>query len=191
MLNILHESGQRIAHIVDNMLSFARKTDANAASHDLANLVEKALELAATDYNLEKQYDFKQIVIHKVYAGNLPSLVCEGTKIQQVLLNIFINGAQAMQAAKTEDPMFTVKTRFDEKEGMVCIEIRDNGPGMDEDERKRVFEPFFTTKPAGVGTGLGLSVSYFIITEDHGGEMAVESQPGRGAKFIVRLPLNL
>jgi signal transduction histidine kinase len=70
------------------------------------------------------------------------------------------------------------------------MEIEDNGPGMDEAIRKRVFEPFYTTKPVGEGTGLGLSVSYFIITENHGGKIAVESQPGKGTKFIIRLPLN-
>ncbi len=68
--------------------------------------------------------------------------------------------------------------------------IEDNGPGMDETIRKRAFEPFYTTKPMGVGAGLGLSVSYFIITENHGGEMAVESRSGSGAKFIIRLPLE-
>ncbi len=70
------------------------------------------------------------------------------------------------------------------------MEIEDNGPGMDEESRKRVFEPFYTTKPVGEGTGLGLSVSYFIITENHGGEMAVESQIGSGTKFIIRLPME-
>ncbi|HPA48488.1 MAG TPA: ATP-binding protein, partial [bacterium] len=72
----------------------------------------------------------------------------------------------------------------------VRIEVEDNGPGMDERVQKRVFEPFFTTKPVGQGTGLGLSVSYFIITENHGGSMSVESQPGEGARFIIRLPLR-
>ena len=73
---------------------------------------------------------------------------------------------------------------------MLHMEIEDNGPGMDEKTRKRIFEPFFTTKPVGVGTGLGLSVSYFIITENHGGEMSVESTPGSGTKFIILLPLG-
>ena len=72
---------------------------------------------------------------------------------------------------------------------MAIIEIEDNGPGLNEQIRKRVFEPFFTTKAVGDGTGLGLSVSYFIITENHRGEMAVESHPGAGAKFIIRLPV--
>jgi len=74
-------------------------------------------------------------------------------------------------------------------EAMVRVEIEDNGPGMDEATRKRVFEPFFTTKPPGSGTGLGLSVSYFIVTEEHGGSMAVESSPGAGTCFVIRLPV--
>ncbi|MCF8128159.1 MAG: PAS domain-containing protein [Deltaproteobacteria bacterium] len=115
---------------------------------------------------------------------------CEGAKIQQVLLNILSNGAQAMQAAGTKSPRLIVRTRFEKGRQMALMEIEDNGPGMDETTRKRVFEPFFTTKPVGVGTGLGLSVSYFIITENHGGEMRVESRPGTGAKFIIRLPLK-
>ena len=72
---------------------------------------------------------------------------------------------------------------------MVRVEIEDNGPGMDEATRKRVFEPFFTTKGPGVGTGLGLSVSYFIVAEEHGGTLAVESGPGAGTRFVVRLPI--
>jgi len=72
---------------------------------------------------------------------------------------------------------------------LLRLEIEDNGPGIDQETRKRIFEPFFTTKPVGVGTGLGLSVSYFIITENHQGELTVESRPGEGTKFIIRLPL--
>ena len=115
---------------------------------------------------------------------------CEGAKIQQVLLNVFRNGAQAMQEEGVENPVFIVRTKFEKERQMVCMEIEDNGPGMDEKTRKRIFEPFYTTKPSGVGTGLGLSVSYFIITENHGGEMSVESTLGSGAKFIIRLPLE-
>jgi len=70
------------------------------------------------------------------------------------------------------------------------VEIEDNGPGMDETVQRRVFEPFFTTKPPGDGTGLGLSVSYFIVVEDHGGSMVVETSHGGGARFIVHLPVG-
>ena len=191
MLSTISESGRRAAVIVENMLSFARKSDDRAYSHDLEELLDKTLELAASDYDLKKQYDFKMIGIRKEYEDSLPSVSCEGGKIQQVLLNILRNGAQAMQEAGTGKPLFIIRTRFEKERKMVAIEIEDNGPGMDEATRKRVFEPFFTTKPVGVGTGLGMSVSYFIITENHGGEMAVESRAGSGAKFILRLPLEV
>jgi len=130
------------------------------------------------------------IEIRKVYENKVPPVPCEKAKIQQVLLNILRNGAQAMQEAGTKKPLFIVNLRLEESRGMVCLELTDNGPGMDENTRKRVFEPFYTTKPVGIGTGLGLSVSYFIISENHGGEMSVESIPGFGAKFIIRLPLE-
>ena len=75
-------------------------------------------------------------------------------------------------------------------EGFVQIEVEDNGPGMTEEVRRRVFEPFFTTKEVGTGTGLGLSVSYFIVTENHSGTMFVESAPGKGTKFVIKLPVD-
>jgi PAS domain S-box-containing protein len=190
MIHAINESGRRVATIVDNMLSFARKSEATASSHTMESLIDKTIELAATDYDLKKHYDFKLIQVVKEYTDNLPLVPCEGAKIQQVLLNIFHNGAQAMQTAGTKNPMFVIRTRFDAKQHMVVMEIEDNGPGMNETVRKRVFEPFFTTKPVGVGTGLGLSVSYFIITENHGGIMTVESSPGAGAKFIIQLPVD-
>ena len=70
------------------------------------------------------------------------------------------------------------------------VEIEDNGPGMEAAVRKRIFEPFFTTKTVGVGTGLGLSVSYFIVTENHGGTLTVSSTPGAGSRFTILLPVK-
>jgi len=160
------------------------------SSHILNDLIDKTITLASTDFDLKKQYDFKSIKIKKEYSDHLPAVPCESAKIQQVLLNIFSNGAQAMQEGETRNPLFIITTRLEKERNMACIEIKDNGPGIDAETRKRIFEPFFTTKPAGVGTGLGLSVSYFIITENHGGEMAVESSPGAGFKILIRLPLE-
>ncbi len=190
MLTTINNSGQRVADIVNNMLSFARKSDAQTSSQEIPELLDKTLELAATDYDLKKHYDFKQIKIVKSYESDLPKIPCEAAKVQQVLLNIFRNGAHAMQELNESDrhPCFHIRVYYDEQDQMICIEVEDNGPGMEPAVRKRIFEPFFTTKPAGVGTGLGLSVSYFIITENHSGEMAVESQPGVYSRFILRLP---
>lgn len=190
MLNSINESGNRMALIVDNMLSFSRKSGTLLSSHSLPKLLDKTLDLATTDFDLKKHYDFKVIQIEKEYATDIPIVVCEGAKIQQVMLNVLRNGAQAMQGAKTEKPKFHLRVFFEETTNMVCVEIEDNGPGMKTKVLKRVFEPFFTTKPVGIGTGLGLSISYFIITENHDGEMSVESSPGVGSKFIIRLPLE-
>ena len=182
MMKTIKDSGQRMAGIMDNMLSFARKSDARVSSHNLSALLDKTLELTATD--------FKMIGIKKEYDAKIPPVPCEGGKIQQVLLNILRNGAQAMQDAGTEKSLFIVRARVENKRNMVCLEIKDNGPGMDEKTLKHVFEPFFTTKPLGIGTGIGLSVSYFIIVDDHGGEMEVESTLGKGAEFIIKLPIK-
>lgn len=193
MLSAINNSGLRMASIVSNMLSFARKSDASFSSCEPAELLDKSLELASTDYDLKKQYDFKSIHVVKEYEHGLPLIFCESSKIQQVFLNILTNGAHAMFETKSTPgyrPEFILRIHRDTDPAMVCIEIEDNGPGMDAATRKRVFEPFFTTKPVGVGTGLGLSVSYFIVTENHGGEMDVRSEPDKGTTFIIRLPIK-
>lgn len=190
MLATIRESGGRVAEIVNNMLSFARKSEVEKSLHDLNLLLDKTLKLAATDYDIKKRYDFKSVEIEKNYDSGIPPVPCEEAKIQQVLLNIFRNGAQAMQESGMTPPKFIVRTRFDQKENAAIVEVEDNGPGIDKETQKRVFEPFFTTKPAGMGTGLGLSVSYFIVHENHHGKLSVESVPGEGAKFTVSLPLE-
>ncbi len=191
LVKAITDSGARISTIVDNMLSFARKGESSRSDHHPVALVEKTLELAGTDYDLKKQYDFKSITIQKEYEDNLPMLPCEASKIQQVLLNILNNGAHAMfEDPKVTNPVFILRIQHEPLSDMITIEIEDNGPGMDKQTCKRIFEPFFTTKPPGVGTGLGLSVSYFIVTEDHKGEMRVVSEKGNGTAFIIRLPIK-
>lgn len=188
-LDDIRQSGQRAAEIVANMLSFSRKADGGGSPADLAELLDRTVLLAGNDYDLKKCRDFRQIEIVREYESDLPPVFCQAGKIQQVFLNILRNGAEAMMAMKDpgRTPQFVLRVGQDQ--GMVRVEITDNGPGMDEATRRRVFEPFFTTKPPGSGTGLGLSVSYFIITEDHGGAMFVESNPGVGTRFIIQLPL--
>ncbi|MDC7224055.1 MAG: ATP-binding protein [Spirochaetales bacterium] len=193
MMEVMTESGLRIAEIVGNMLNFARKSDAVNSSYDPVKMVDSILELAATDYDLSKKYDFKAILIERDYEENLPQLICEGGKIQQVLLNLFRNGAYAMQEKSDQPgyvPHFLIRLRKEVNPPMLRIEVEDNGSGIPRETQKRIFEPFFTTKPVGIGTGLGLSVSYFIVTENHGGTMDVRSEPGEGTTFTIRLPLK-
>ncbi len=188
MLENSHAASINAAKIVKNMLSFARKSDASKSSHQISDLFEKALELSQSDYNLKKKYDFRHIKIVKEIATKIPMVSCEESKILQVLFNIIKNAAEAMFTSipKTENPMLTFRA-FEENQ-MVVAQVIDNGPGMEEGIRRRIFEPFFTTKGTNEGTGLGLSLSYFIIVDDHKGEMAVQSTIGRGSTFIIKLP---
>jgi signal transduction histidine kinase len=188
MLENIRSSGKRAAAIVRNMLSFARKSDRSVSSHDIEALLEQTVELAQTDYDMKKRYDFKQIKIVREFDHKVLPVPCEASKLQQVFLNILKNGAEAMAdvADRKTQPTFTLRVHDDES--WVRVEIEDNGPGMNAKTRRRIFEPFFTTKPVGKGTGLGLSVSYFIITENHGGKMDVFSANGEGTRFVIRLP---
>ncbi len=198
LLASIRAAGARAAQIIENMLSFSQKPGGHFATHNLNHLLDNTVELAASDYNLKKRYDFKNIEIIRQYDPTMPGVPCEGSTIQQVFLNILRNGAEAMAETGEErtkqqesDPgipknRFILRTR--QAAGMACVEIADNGPGMDEQTRQRIFDPFFTTKPIGKGTGLGLSVSYFIVRENHGGEIEVQSEPGRGTTFVIRLP---
>ncbi len=203
MLSRIRESGSRAAEIVTNMLSFARQSEAAFSSRDLVELLDQSVDLAGSDYDLKKKYDFRQIEIVRDYEPGLPLVPCEAAKIQQVLLNVLRNGAEAMQAHVDQSgrkPCFTLRVQRDAisqrpaelplGSPAVRLDITDNGPGMPEETRRRVFEPFFTTKPVGVGIGLGLSVSYFIIRENHGGEMSVSSTPGEGTTFTIILPIE-
>ncbi len=187
--NVL-SSGDRAAKIVKNMLSFSRKSDKVFSSHDLTHLLDETFELAKTDYDVKKQYDFKQVTVKRQYDLNLPMVSCDKGKIQQVFLNIIKNGVQAMQGAglKSNEMVFTC--RVFEQGTSVVASINDNGPGLTANIKKRIFEPFYTTKGVDQGTGLGLSVSYFIIVDDHGGQIEVESKPGQGTTIIIRLPSN-
>jgi PAS domain S-box-containing protein len=184
----IREAGARAAKIVADMLSFSRRSESRFAPVDLADLLETVLRLAASDYDLKKKYDFKRIAIQRDYDPTLRVVYCDKTEIEQVILNLLKNAAQAMAEDGVPSPLITLRTRCEPH--YVLIEIIDNGPGMDEKILKRIFEPFFTTKEVGSGTGLGLSVSYFIVTEQHRGKLSVASKPGQGACFSIRLPIG-
>ena len=150
----------------------------------LPKLLDNVLELAGKDYNLKKRYDFRDIKIIKKIEANIPLVPITESEIEQVFLNLLSNAAWAMSG--NIQPQIVLRIKRDGE--MVRIEVEDNGPGMDEETRKQIFDPFFTTKQVGEGTGLGLSISYMIIASNHKGKMAVESEPGKGSRFIIRLP---
>jgi PAS domain S-box-containing protein len=188
MLSAILDAGHRAADIVAGMLAFSRKSDSAFSLNQVEKLLDQTLEIVKKDYDIKKQVDFENIEIEKSYDPDLPEIPCDVGKIQQVFFNILKNGAHAMmETSHDRHPLFKVSTQLSGK--FAQIDIEDNGPGMDEETRSRIFEPFFTTKNVGIGTGLGLYISYFIVVENHKGAINVHSVPGRGSRFTIRLPL--
>ncbi len=187
-LEDIQSAALRASAIIRHMLDFSRRSESKRRICDLAAIADKALALAQNDYDLKKSYDFKRIRVDREYAADIPAVHCTETEIEQVLLNLLRNAAQAMAEARppVEEPRIAI--RLSRRPGSLRIEVEDNGPGMPPEVQRRAFEPFFTTKAPGVGTGLGLSVSYFIVTKGHGGAMRLESKPGSGSCFIIDLP---
>ncbi|HEY5672236.1 MAG TPA: response regulator [Malonomonas sp.] len=196
-LDAIMESGVRAAKIIETMLAFSYQGGTKVKPENLAELLDKSLELASSHYSLKNKVDFKSLEIVRVYDPQLPLVNCDAGQIQQVLLNLLMNGAHAMgekQRRLPTEQQGLYRGRFEMRlslrEGNVQIEIEDSGPGIDEASLPRVFDPFFTTKEVGEGTGLGLFISYLIVTENHHGTMTVSSSAGRGATFTISLPLN-
>ena len=196
-IELIQSSGQRASEIVKNMLSFARQGESKFQEENPVEMVEQTIEIASNEYSLKKKYDFRKINIVRNYHNNLPTILCEKSKIQQVFLNILKNGAEAMydENANPQDenftqkaPTFTIAINTDDTG--IFFRFSDNGPGIDDESKQRIFEPFFTTKDSGKGTGLGLSVSYFIIKENHNGNMYIESEVGKGTTFVIQLPIE-
>ncbi len=189
-IEAIARAGERAADIVRNMLEFNRKSKPVRALHELHELMNRAVEMASRDYDLVNRYGIEEIRIKREYDSNLPPMWLIETEVEQVFLNLIKNAAQAMAEKRYEGerPLMVLRAV---REGLsVRIEFEDNGPGMEENVRKRIFEPFFSTREVGTGTGLGLSVSYFIITQNHRGQFSVESEPGRGTRFIIHLPIE-
>ncbi|WP_432738099.1 two-component system sensor histidine kinase NtrB [Maridesulfovibrio sp. FT414] len=189
MLDAIAASGERASKIVTSMLNFCYSSPVELHVCKITTLLDETIELISADFNLIKEYDFRHIQIIRDYPEQDLQVCCLRSAIQQVFLNLFKNATEAM-AEKTYEqdvqPQITLRVR--QQKDNVSITVEDNGPGMNKEMLKKIFEPFYTSKDVGKGTGLGLSVSYFIVTDQHKGNMEVESTPGRGTKFIITLP---
>lgn len=176
--NLLNESAEglaRVRKIVADLKDFSRADDVEMQDADLNQLLESTLNVVANELK------YKAIVVRDF--GDLPSVRCCATQINQVFMNLLVNAGQAI------DDAGTITLRSGHEAPFVWVEVEDTGKGMSPDVRKRLFQPFFTTKPMGKGTGLGLSISRDIV-QRHGGTISVDSAPGNGARFLVRLPVN-
>jgi two-component system NtrC family sensor kinase len=173
-LNMAQEEVQRLIAIVQRTLDFYRPSKGREVLTDVNRVIESVLALA------NKRLEHGKVKVQRRLAPDLPRLQAVADQLTQVFLNLVINAVEAMG----EGGELTIVTRRDDER--VRVEFGDTGPGINPEEAKNIFEPFYTTKRS--GTGLGLAVSYGII-QRHGGEITVESAPGRGATFIVSLPL--
>ena len=189
LLDGIQQAGARAAKIVTHMLSFSRLSNRQLVPCDLPALIDQAVEIAGNDFDLTVGFDFKGQAIIRQFDPQLGPVPGTANELEQVLLNLLKNAAQAIHQRPddSEPGRIILRTRLNPP--WAEIQVEDNGIGMSENVRKRTFEPFFTTKEIGQGTGLGLSVSYFIITNNHKGQMEVHSTPGQGTCFTLRLPL--
>jgi PAS domain S-box-containing protein len=187
-LDAIEESGHRAARIVANMLEFGRVETSERRLVDLNDLVEKSMSLTATHCASEDHCSYRDVLIEGDLDPGRPQALCIPSQMEQVLVNLLQNALHALEDRQDKDPPARITVRTAVEPGAVRIEVEDNGPGMEPGVLDRAFDPFFTTRSAGQGTGLGLSVSFFIVTNNHGGTLDVESSPGAGTRFVVRLP---
>lgn len=181
-------AAKRAGEIISNMLHFSRMSSQSKTPADIRGIVDQTIELAYNEYELKKKFDFRMIKIKKEYEEVIPELICNVTEIQQVILNLLKNAAHALYTKKDNESQIII--RIKNERSHIRIDVEDNGPGISVENKKRIFEPFFTTKEVGVGTGLGLSVSYFIITKNHSGSIDFETTEGVGTRFIIRIPYD-
>jgi two-component system NtrC family sensor kinase len=178
-LKVIHEQADRAGRIVRNLLTFARKGPAERVRLDLNDLVQRTLLLMSYDLRL------RDVETQVVLPDELPEVIGDRHALQQVVLNLLTNAAQAVGDLPDDTRSIRIDTWAD---GQLHLRVSDTGPGVPERLERHLFTPFFTTKEPGHGTGLGLSISYSIV-ESHGGHISYERAPGGGASFRIDLPL--
>jgi PAS domain S-box-containing protein len=169
----------RCQQIVQRLLEFSRQSLGQRTMFDLNHIVNRCVEL------IGRQALFHNITINCDLDPQLPHLMGDEGQLQQVLTNLLINAADAMEGQGT----ITIITRPNPQGNGIILTFADTGCGIPESQKNKIFEPFFTTKPVGKGTGLGLSIVFGVI-QRHGGSIEVSSEPGVGTTFSIRLPLD-
>jgi two-component system NtrC family sensor kinase len=169
----------RVGRIVSDLLAFSRRSKPQRVPADLNKIVRMTLSLT------QHKMKLSNVEVEFNLCESLPAAQCDASQIQQVVLNLLLNAAEATQT-KTERRV-TVETAAGKDE--VVLTVSDNGEGIQPENLTKIFDPFFTTKSEGKGVGLGLAVSYGII-QAHGGDIEVKSKVGEGTTFTVTLPLE-
>ncbi|MCB0156082.1 MAG: hypothetical protein KDF65_14905, partial [Anaerolineae bacterium] len=177
-LEVIQRNGWRCAEIVRALKTYAHASTTELEAQDLGEIIHDTLLL--TEHQLK---NWSNISIVTELAPEMPRLVCDRNQISQVLINLLSNARDAMPSGGH----ITIRTGADPQARQLWLQVVDNGSGIPEAVRSRMFDPFFTTKAIGHGTGLGLSIINGIVRA-HGGEIEVESEPGRGTTFTLFFP---
>jgi len=168
----------RVGRIVSDLLSFSRRGKPQRAPADLNRILRTTLSL------IEHKMKLSNVTVETTLCEDLPAAPCDTSQIQQVVLNLLLNAAEATHSRP--ERRVTISTA--KGDGVVLLHVSDNGEGILPENLTKIFDPFFTTKPEGKGVGLGLAVSYGIV-DSHGGDLEVKSTVGEGTTFTVSLPL--
>ncbi|MEM6433842.1 MAG: ATP-binding protein [Cyanobacteria bacterium P01_D01_bin.115] len=194
-LDSMKTGSDRIREIVLSLRSFSRFDEADIKLVDIHEGLDSTLMILG--YLLEAEADRPEIRVHRDYAI-LPLVECYAGLLNQVFLNVLTNAIEALSTERTPQTLQASIDRLDQitlrtalvDEQWVQITITDNGPGISPEVQQKMFDPFFTTKSVGEGTGMGLAVSYQIVTERHGGQLTCRSSLGEGAEFIIQIPVR-
>ena len=212
LLNSMKVGTERIHEIVRSLRIFSRLDEAEVKPVDLHDGIDSTLMILQN--RIKAKADRPEIQILKDY-GKLPLVDCYSGQLNQVFMNILVNAIDALEESyfktnalpktmnpnsspathelsqdnQNEQPTIKIRTELLDSQG-VAIHMMDNGSGISEQVQQRLFDPFFTTKPIGKGTGMGMSISYQIVTERHGGKLICQSQPGQGTEFIIKIPIR-
>jgi two-component system NtrC family sensor kinase len=176
-LSVMDTEMGRVTRIVKDLLTFARRSKPRIEKVNVNSIVEQSLSL------LENKLKLQNIQLQTLLDDTLPLIPCDFSQIQQVLMNLIINGTEAM----SEGGELTIKTDHTADDEFVEIEVADTGAGIPDEHLSKVFDPFFSTKEAGKGVGLGLSIVYGIVNE-HKGTIDVKSKIDKGTTFTIKLP---
>ena len=173
----------RISKIVGSMKDFSHPGTDHMENVDLSRSIESTINVSRNEWKYEAE-------MVTAFDNSLVSVPCYVGELNQVILNIIVNASHAIADCREEsDPLGKIVITTQAVDDEVEIRISDTGCGMPDDVKKRIFEPFYTTKGVGKGTGQGLAIAYDVVVDKHNGSMNVESQPGEGTTFIIRLPL--
>jgi two-component system, NtrC family, sensor kinase len=186
ILRSMRSGAERIRQVVLSLRNFSRLDEAVRKSADLHIGIENTLLM------LQSQLRDRGITIRREYA-DLPMVDCYPGHLNQVFMNLILNAIEALEGSQQNNPLIIISTNLvqDGRTKGVQVRISDNGPGIAEADQRKIFDPFFTTKRIGEGMGLGLSVCYQTVINQHRGKLNLDSKPGQGCTFTLELPMQL